>query len=66
MEIRLGECKKCGKCCYTCIHLNKNNTCNCYNNRPDFCIKDFPRTKKDLYNWNLLNECGFYFVEIKI
>ena len=58
---RKGECKKCGKCCRGCIHLDKkSNLCKIYSNRPLLCHKNFPLDKLDQKIWNV-KDCGYSF-----
>ena len=63
-SIRMGKCLQCGKCCWDCIYLRKDNSCGCYGNRPSFCIQEFPRSKEDLINWGVKETCGYWFLEV--
>jgi len=58
---RKGKCKKCGKCCIGCKHLDKKTKlCKVYESRPWFCYKDFPLDNTDKWIWNVKN-CGYSF-----
>jgi Fe-S-cluster containining protein len=63
LKKRTGSCKKCGKCCKSCWHLNKKtNLCKVYDKRPWFCYKDFPIEKYDKKLWKI-QDCGYEFEE---
>ena len=63
------KCKRCGKCCFLrilvmgviintsekCKHLTKDNLCDVYNNRPNWCL-----TAKRMEELNILPDgCGY-------
>jgi len=59
---RKGKCKKCGKCCCSCIHLDKKTKlCRVYSKRPWYCYKDFPLDGLDKKIWNVEKTCGYKF-----
>jgi Fe-S-cluster containining protein len=59
---RKGSCKKCGQCCKGCRHLDKDNLCKIYDNRPWACYKEFPLDKLDKEIWQV-TKCGYKFTE---
>lgn len=59
--IRTGDCKKCGQCCRTCGY-KVGKECSVYDRRPAWCLKDFPRSEVDLYDWGI-KDCGYRFIE---
>ncbi len=63
-QIRLGKCLRCGACCRNCEHLTILNTCDCYDNRPDYCIQDFPRNQYDISIRGLDKQCGYKFMTV--
>lgn len=64
LEKRKGECKKCGRCESRCIYYDRDkHLCEVYNNRPDWCYKDFPIDKIELKSLGLYEKCGYYWEE---
>lgn len=58
---RKGQCLKCGQCCKGCKHLDgKTKLCNVYNNRPEWCHKDFPINELDKKVFDV-DKCGYGF-----
>jgi len=62
LKERKGYCKKCGRCCRGCKHLDvKTNLCKIYAKRPWICYKEFPLDKLDQQIWGVEKVCGYTF-----
>jgi len=71
IELRRGECLRCGACCkllFTCPYLAIKNgipECKIHNRKFKAC-KFFPMDEADLRDRDIVSpekKCGFYFVE---
>ncbi len=61
LKKRKGNCKRCGKCCGKCKHLDKTTKlCKIHTSRPALCYKEFPLDKSDQKLWNA-KKCGYKF-----
>ena len=50
-----------GELILSCRHLNENNTCNIYKNRPIFC-RTYPKRKIN-YNTEMIDGCGYKIIK---
>ncbi len=61
LELRRGECNRCGDCCsimFSCPHLDGENNCTMYECRYRQCVV-FPIEPRDLKF--LRHRCSYYF-----
>ena len=63
LKKRIGKCKRCGKCCESCGHLDKKtNLCKIYKRRPTWiCYKEFLLDSWDQILWGVKKSCGYKF-----
>jgi hypothetical protein len=62
LELRRGECLRCGACCRTCSHLDiETHLCKTYSDRPWYCNRDFPLDRVDQMAFRVEARCGYRF-----